>query len=106
MAVYGEIAAYLAYDMFSKCEYLIVNLVFPPRCLEWGFFLIAPFSEHCLLVQRMFMVYYVIVTVLLSKICLKTKATCVYLVVLGAIRLLRFIFIHCDSILSFFYNIP
>ena len=29
MAAYWEIAAYLAYDMFSKYKYLIVNLVFP-----------------------------------------------------------------------------
>ena len=49
----GKIAAHSAYDVFSWYKYLIVNLVFfPPRFLEWEsfFFLIAPFSDRCLLV--------------------------------------------------------
>ena len=46
MAAYWEIAGHSANDMFSKCGYLIVNLVFPPRFLD----LIAPFPDHCLLV--------------------------------------------------------
>ena len=37
MAAYWEIAVHLACDMFSKYEYLIVNLVFPPQFLEWEF---------------------------------------------------------------------
>ena len=47
MAVYWEIAAHSAYDMFSK--YLIVNLVFTTS-VGGNFFLIAPFPDHCLLV--------------------------------------------------------
>ena len=35
VAAYWEIAAHLAYDMFSEYKCLIVNLVFPPRFLEW-----------------------------------------------------------------------
>ena len=47
---YWEIAAHLAYDMFSWYKYLSVNLVFPtPRFLSGIFFLIAPFPDHCLL---------------------------------------------------------
>ena len=46
----GKKAAHSAYDMFSWYRYLIVNLVFPPRILEWGSFLIAPFPDLCLLV--------------------------------------------------------
>ena len=50
MAAYWEIAAHLAYDMFSKYKYLIVNLVFPTSAFGGGnFFQIAPFSDHCLL---------------------------------------------------------
>ena len=36
--------------MFSKYKYLIVNLFFPPRFCSGNFFLIAPFSDRCLLV--------------------------------------------------------
>ena len=43
-------AAHLAYDMFSKYKYLIVNFVFPTSIFGVGFFLIAPFPDHCLLV--------------------------------------------------------
>ena len=51
MAAYWEIAAHPAYDMFSKYKYLIVNLFFSPTgFLEWEFFLIAHFPDHCLLV--------------------------------------------------------
>ena len=51
MAAYLEIAAYSAYDMFSKYKYLIVNLVFPTSVFGVGiFFLIAHFPDHCLLV--------------------------------------------------------
>ena len=51
MAAYWEIAAHSAYDMFSQYKYLIVNLVFPSSVFWSGnFFLIAPFSDHCLLV--------------------------------------------------------
>ena len=49
MAAYSEIATHSAFDMFSKYKYLIVNLVIPPRFLEWENFLIVPFSDHCLL---------------------------------------------------------
>ena len=37
-------------NISSLSKYLIVNLFSPPRCLEWGFILIAPFPDHCLLV--------------------------------------------------------
>ena len=50
MAVYLEIAAHSAYDMFSKYKYLIVNLVFPPWFLEWEFLSVAPFPGHYILV--------------------------------------------------------
>ena len=50
MAAYWEIGAYSAYDMFSKYKHLTVNLVFPPRLLEWNFSLIVPFPDHCILV--------------------------------------------------------
>ena len=51
MAAYWEIVAQLAYNMFSKYKYLIVNLVFPTSVFGVGnFFLIAPFPDHCLLV--------------------------------------------------------
>ena len=43
MAAYWEIAAHSAYDMFSKYKYLIVNLFFPSRFLEWNFFLIIAY---------------------------------------------------------------
>ena len=36
MAAYWEIAAHLAYNMFSKYKYLIVNLVFPTSVFEVG----------------------------------------------------------------------
>ena len=36
MAAYREIAAYSAYDMFSKYKYLIVNLVFPTSVFGVG----------------------------------------------------------------------
>ena len=44
VAAYCKIAAHSAYDMFSKYEYLNVNLFFPNSI----FFLIAPFPDHCL----------------------------------------------------------
>ena len=44
VVAYWKIAAHSAYDMFSKCEYLIVNLVFPTSVFRVGIFLIAPFS--------------------------------------------------------------
>ena len=46
MAAYWEIAASSTYDMFSKYKFLIVNLVIS----HLTFFLIAHFSDHCLLV--------------------------------------------------------
>ena len=42
----GKIDGQSAYDTFSLYMYLIVNLVFP----NWSVFLIAPFSDRCLLV--------------------------------------------------------
>ena len=51
MAAYLEVAAHLAYDMFSWYKNLNVNLVFPPHGFWSGnFFLIASFPDHCLLV--------------------------------------------------------
>ena len=51
MAAYWEIAVHWAYDMFSKYKYLIVSLVFPTSVFGVGFcFMIASFSDHCLLV--------------------------------------------------------
>ena len=44
MAVYLEIAVHSAYDLFPKCKYQIVNLVFPPRCLEMEFLSDCAFS--------------------------------------------------------------
>ena len=51
MAAYWEIAASSTYDMFSKYKYLIVNLVISHLSF-WRetIFLIAHFSDHCLLV--------------------------------------------------------
>ena len=47
----GKIAAYSAYDMFSWYKYLIVNLIFPHLGFWSGnLFLIAPFTDRCLLV--------------------------------------------------------
>ena len=47
----GKIAAHSAYNMFSWYKYLIVNLVFSYLGFWSGnLFLIAPFSERCLLV--------------------------------------------------------
>ena len=37
MTANWKIAAHSAYDMFSKYMYVIVNLFFPPRFLEWKF---------------------------------------------------------------------
>ena len=52
MADYWEIAAHSVYDMFSKFKYQIVNLVFSHLGFWSGnFFLIAPFSDNCLLVR-------------------------------------------------------
>ena len=57
MATYWEIAAHLAYDMFYKYKYLIVNLIFSHLGFWSGnFILIAPFPDHCLLVP-FFVVY-------------------------------------------------
>ena len=51
MATYCKIAAHSAYDKFSWCKYLIVNLVFPHLGFWSGnLFLIAPFPDRCLLV--------------------------------------------------------
>ena len=51
MATYWEIAAHLAYDMFSWYRYLLVNLVFSHLGFWSGnLFLIAPFPDLCLLV--------------------------------------------------------
>ena len=44
MAACWKIAAHSAYDVFSKYKYLIVNLVFPPRFLEWEFLSDCSFS--------------------------------------------------------------
>ena len=44
VAAYWEIAAHLAYDMFSKYKYLIVNLVFPTSVLLWECLSDCPFS--------------------------------------------------------------
>ena len=52
MAAYWEIAAHSVYDMFSKFKYQIVNLIFSHLGFWSGnFFLIAPFSDNCLLVR-------------------------------------------------------
>ena len=51
MAAYWRIAAHSAYDMFSWYKYLSVMLVIPTHLSLWNFFLIAPFSDHCLLVH-------------------------------------------------------
>ena len=40
----GKIAAHSAYDMFSLHKYLIVNLVFPLRFLEWEYLSDCAFS--------------------------------------------------------------
>ena len=46
-----KIAAHSAYDMFSWCKYLTVNLVFSLLGFWSGnLFLIAPFPDLCLLV--------------------------------------------------------
>ena len=51
MSIYWEIAAHLAYDMFSRYNYLIVNLVFSHLGFWSGnLFLIAPFPNRYLLV--------------------------------------------------------
>ena len=44
MAAYWEIVAHSAYDMYSKYKYLIVNIVFPSRFLEWEFLSDCAFS--------------------------------------------------------------
>ena len=44
VAAYWEIAAQSAYGMISKNKYLIVNLVFPLRFLEWEFLSNCTFS--------------------------------------------------------------
>ena len=44
VAAYWEIAAQSAYDMISKYKYLIINLVFPLRFLEWEFLSNCTFS--------------------------------------------------------------
>ena len=44
VAAYWEIAAHLAYDMFSKYKYLIINLFFPLRFLEWKLLCDSAFS--------------------------------------------------------------
>ena len=50
MVAFWEIAAHSAYDMFSYFKYPIVNLVFSHLGFWSGnFFLIARFSDHCLL---------------------------------------------------------
>ena len=51
MATYWEIAAHLAYEVFSWYKCLIVSLVFS-RLGFWSgnLFLIAPFPDRCLLV--------------------------------------------------------
>ena len=51
MATYWEIAAHLAYNMFSQYQYLFVYLVFSHLGF-WSeiFFLISPFPDLCLLV--------------------------------------------------------
>ena len=43
VAVYLEIAAHSAYDMFSKYKYLIVNLVFPTSVFWSGNFFLRLF---------------------------------------------------------------
>ena len=47
--MYGKIAAYSAYDVFTLYYYLVVYFVaFLPRYLEWNFFvLIAQLDDHC-----------------------------------------------------------
>ena len=55
MVTYWEIAAQVAYNMFTLYKYLIinwlvVNLVFPHSCFWSGnFLLFVPFAGHCLL---------------------------------------------------------
>ena len=52
VTAYWEIAAHLAYDMFSWYKYLIVNLVFSHlRFWSVNFFRMAPFPDHCLLLS-------------------------------------------------------
>ena len=46
----GGVAARSAYCVFSRYRCLVVGLVYPATVLGWGFFLIAPFPDHCLLV--------------------------------------------------------
>ena len=49
MAAYLELAAHLAYDLFSLYKYLVVNLVLsPPRFLEWKFLSDCTFPDHYL----------------------------------------------------------
>ena len=51
----GKIAAHSAYHMFSWYKYLIVNLDFSHLgCLSGTHFLIAPFSDFCLLVPFLY----------------------------------------------------
>ena len=61
MAAYWEITAHLAYDIFFKYKYLVVNLVNFSHLGFWSgnFFLIAPFPDHCLLVPCSFDPYLV-----------------------------------------------
>ena len=44
-----KIPANSAYDMFSLCRYLSVNLVFffSPKFYSGNVFLVAPFPDHC-----------------------------------------------------------
>ena len=51
MAAYWEIAVHSAYDMFCKYKNILVNLVISDLSFWSGnLFLIAPLSDHCLLV--------------------------------------------------------
>ena len=44
VVAYWKIAAHMANHMFSKYKYLIVNLVFPPKFLDWQFLSDCAFS--------------------------------------------------------------
>ena len=44
VVAYWKIAAHTANDMFSKYKYLIVNLVLPPKFLDWQFLSDRSFS--------------------------------------------------------------
>ena len=55
MAAFWEIAAHLAYDIFSLYNFLIVYLVFSHLGINSGnFSLIVPFPDHCVIFTFLF----------------------------------------------------